>query len=187
MLGGAALLAALAALTKGPLAAFRVLPPGSHRVLDVMVGVALAVGPLASPAHPSVVAIGLLELSAIVLWRLAYVGIRPLRPAPARVGPAQAGPASARVSPALPRPAPGSAQASSAPPPTQTGSAPAAAQDGPARSSVLAAGARGAGRMSVKVKAKVAGAAPVADELLGRGARRAGTAVGRRSARRAAR
>lgn len=178
MVGGAVLLAALAALTKGPLAAFRVLPPGSHRVLDVVVGVALALGPLAALHHPSLEAIGLLELSAVVLWRLAYAGIRPPRPSrPPRL---PAGRVAGHDGHVGPGPGPGPAHVAPGPGPAPVD-----------RAGMLGAGARGAGRVSATVsalvRATVGEAAPVADELLGRGARRLGTVLGRRSARRASR
>lgn len=157
MLAGAVLLAALAAFTKGPLAGFRVLAPRPHRVLQVVLAVLFVASPAASLRHPSAVAIGLLELCGLVLARLAYVGIRPPRPAKVPA------PVATRVSPES----------------GLTGSARA--------TSVLGAGARSAGRASAQAKRKVGEAAPVADELLGRGARRLGAAVGRRSAKRAER
>lgn len=159
LLAGAVVLAALGALTKGPLAAFRVVAARTHRVLEVVAAAVLMAAPLASLHQPSLVAIGLLELAGLVLLRLAYGGVRPPRPAPSvrSVRPITRG-APARVVSMSARPA---------------GAAP-----------VLDAGARAAGRAAGRARRKVAEAAPVAEVMLGRGARRLGAAVGRRSARR---
>ncbi len=159
MLAGAVLMAALAAFTKGPLAGFRVLPPKSHRVLEVVLGVAFVASPLASLQHLSPVAIGLMEVCGLVLLRLAYVGISPPRP---------------------PRPARAERTAAYGVAAVRAGASDRAG-------SVFGAGARSAGRASAQAKRKVGEAAPVADEILGRTARRLGAAVGRRSAKRAGR
>ncbi len=187
MLAGAVLLAGLAAMTKGPLVAFHILGARPHRVLEVAVGAALVLSPLASLRHPSPVGIALLELSGLVLLRLAYVGIRPPRPArppraPHRVGGSkiigvEGGPA------VTPTGVSGVASVSRV-------FEPVAASDSetvssPKVGSLLGSSARVAGRVTARVRRRASQAAPVADELLGRGARRLGTAVGRRAARKA--
>lgn len=107
LLVGAALVAALAALSKGPLGALPALSPALHRVLDVVLGLALALSPLASLHHLDVIGLLLAEVAAVVLLRLVFVtrydSARPIggrvrrspptRPGPDPVAPAPAGPA----------------------------------------------------------------------------------------------
>ncbi|MGH9128564.1 MAG: hypothetical protein ACRDY2_06270 [Acidimicrobiales bacterium] len=214
MLAGAVLLAALAAFTRGPLAAFRALSARPHRIGEVVVGVALVCSPLASLAHPSAVAIGLLVASGLVLLRVAYAGISPPRPPrPARPTSSPAPPVNV-ATPARPANVAAPAaplrpdQVFAGPPPPSPGVGASQMQDQPtavsgvgppggaARSeepaprsgpSALEVGARAAGRVTGRARRKVADAAPLADEALGRGARRLGAVVGRRAARKATR
>ncbi|MGH9062679.1 MAG: hypothetical protein ACRD0L_01645, partial [Acidimicrobiales bacterium] len=87
-LASAGVVAALAAVTRGPLGALRTLPPSSHRVLDWVVGAALALSPLVALHHLSVVGVVVEEAAAVVLWRLAFLGHRPVRASVAGSGPA---------------------------------------------------------------------------------------------------
>ncbi|MGH9130343.1 MAG: hypothetical protein ACRDWV_01445, partial [Acidimicrobiales bacterium] len=149
--------------------------------------------------HPSPVAIGLLELAGLVLLRLAYSGVSPPRPvkprsvARAGAGPAGAGPAGAAVArgtSAMTQPEPNAGPSPGSPnsdPAGGHGGAVGQAGGGSGRPwSLLGAGARSAGRVRGKAKRKAAEVAPVADELLGRGARRLGGLAGRRAAKREA-
>jgi hypothetical protein len=182
MLAGAVVLAGLAAITKGPLAAFRVLAPRAHRVLEVVVGAVLVLSPLASLRHPSPVGIGLLELSGLVLLRLAYVGIRPPRPPrPPRPARSSRGIGEARIVAVDDGPAVIPADVAE-----PVASASNSETVTPKAGSLLGSSARVAGRVTGRVRRRASEAAPVADDLLGRGARRLGTAVGRRAARKAA-
>ncbi len=180
MLAGAVLLAGLAAMTKGPLVAFHILGARPHRVLEVAVGAALVLSPLASLRHPSPVGIALLELSGLVLLRLAYVGIRPARPPrpPRRV----AGTKIVRVEDG---PALIAADVASVSRVSESSAASGSETVAPKVGSLLGSSARVAGRVTARVRRRAGEAAPVAEELLGRGARRLGTAVGRRAARKA--
>ncbi|HTW98146.1 MAG TPA: hypothetical protein VMD59_05175 [Acidimicrobiales bacterium] len=94
LIGLGVLLILLSAFTKGPLGAVRVLSRRLHHALDLLVVVGLVLSPLVSLRHPSVAAIVIAEVVAVVLLRIErgtdYAG------APGRVA---GSPALANVSP----------------------------------------------------------------------------------------
>lgn len=107
LLVGAGLVAALAAITVGPLGALRVVSIRSHRLLDPVLGSAFALSPLITMHRLSVVGLVLAEVAAAVLWRLAFV--RHPAPAPVAASPVPPLGVPSPPRPARPSPVPGQA------------------------------------------------------------------------------
>jgi hypothetical protein len=188
LLAAAAYLVVLAMLSRGPLGPVRLLGPRLHRALDLVLVIGLAVSPIFVRSNLDVAGVIVAEALAIVLLRLAlrthYV------PAPAAVAAVAAASRAAAMDPGRSAPAEeiqdraraASAEGGAEAPPAAAKQQPAGPPAGPRQTTdrrvpttawtlgVLAARARRRGTGS--------------DRVLGEGARRLGTALGRASRRR---
>jgi hypothetical protein len=197
LLVGAALTIALAALTKGPLGAAKLIGPRLLRPAELITAAGLAVLPFVRGGSPRIEVIFTLEISAVMLLRLAFVAAVPGgRAVPARAAGTQRMSGTQRVSGSPPPgtrplsdlPPPRTPPVSDLPPPGAQGASarsPGGPEVGQAAADAAEAAARLAGRKVGEAGRRVREAGVRVEPTMRQSARALGRMAGRRQARRA--